>query len=111
MAQKRLDPKIKRIAERYLGHLRKSKYPIEQAFVFGSRVRGGAHTDSDLDIAIVSPRVTNSVFSNADLLCKAHELDLKSEGIYIEPHGFNPNDFVDEDPLAWEIKQTGVPVE
>lgn len=110
MAQKIINQKIKTLAERYITHLRAEKYPIEQAFVFGSRVRGNAHSDSDLDIAIVSPRVTDPIDSNAYLLCKAHELDLKSEGIYIEPHGFNPDDFVDENPLAWEIKQTGIPV-
>ena len=111
MAKKTLEPKIKKIAERYIKHLRAGKYPITQAFVFGSRVRGNAHPDSDLDIAIISPRITNAVVSNADLLCKAHDLDLKKEGIYIEPHGFHPDNFVDENPLAWEIKQTGIPVE
>lgn len=25
----------------------------------------------------------------------------------IEPHPFNPKDFIDENPLVWEIKNTG----
>ncbi len=110
MAQRTIEPKIKKLAERYVKHLRTDDYPVTHAFVFGSRARGTAREDSDLDIAIVSPRITNSVFSNADLLCKAHELDLKAEGIYIEPHGFRPDDFVDENPLVWEIKRTGIPI-
>lgn len=110
MAQRPLDPKLKKLAERYLERLREDKYPIVKAFAFGSRVRGDAHPDSDLDIAIVSPRVQDPVQSGVYLLGKTHELDRNEDGIYIEPHGFNPDDFVDENPLAWEIKQTGVPV-
>lgn len=111
MAQRKLDPKLKKIAERYLEGLRKDKYPIVKAFVFGSRVRGDAYPDSDLDIAIISPRVQDPIQSGVYLLGKTHELDRNNEdGIYIEPHGFNPDDFVDENPLAWEIKQTGIPV-
>jgi hypothetical protein len=28
----------------------------------------------------------------------------------IEPVGFHPKDFIDEDPLVWEIKTTGIEV-
>lgn len=110
MAQRTLNPSIKKIAERYVERLRKDKYPIVKAFAFGSRLRGDAHADSDLDIAIVSPRVRDPIESAVYLLGKTHELDRNEEGISIEPHGFSPENFVDENPLAWEIKQTGVPV-
>ena len=90
--------------------LRKDKYPVVKAFAFGSRVRGDARADSDLDIAIISPRVQDPIRSSVYLLGKTRELDRNEEGIYIEPHGFNPDDFVDENPLVWEIKQTGIPV-
>ena len=110
MSQKKLDQKIKKLAKQYVKRLRESKYPVVKAFVFGSRVRGNARNDSDVDVAIISPRVTDPVFSNAHLLRKAHEYGLQKIDLYIEPHGFNPDDFVDENPLVWEIKQTGVPV-
>lgn len=111
MAQRIIDQKVKKLAERYIKHLRADKYPVQQAFVFGSRVRGNARKDSDLDIAIISPRVTDPIDSNAYLLCKSHELEQDGDGVYIEPHGFNPDNFVDENPLAWEIKETGVPIQ
>lgn len=98
------------MAKRYIERLREGNYPVVKAFVFGSRVRRSARRDSDVDVAIVSPRVTDPVFSNALLLRKAHEYGLQKVDLYIEPHGFNPDDFVDENPLVWEIKQTGVPV-
>jgi hypothetical protein len=28
----------------------------------------------------------------------------------IEPVGFHPKDFIDEDPLAWEIKTSGIEI-
>lgn len=110
MAQRIIDHKVKKLAERYIAHLRAARFPVERAFVFGSRVRGDAREDSDIDVAIISPQVTDPIDSNAYLLCKSHELERNEDGIYIEPHGFNPDDFVDENPLAWEIKQTGVPI-
>ena len=32
----------------------------------------------------------------------------KDSRAMIAPVGFHPKDFVEEDPLAWEIKKTGI---
>lgn len=39
------------------------------------------------------------------LLLKSYNIDA-----IIEPHPYHPRDFVNEDPLVWEIKKTGIEI-
>ena len=105
MAQKRIDNAIKKIVLKFLAMLEKDNVNIDHAFIFGSHANGYARKDSDLDIAIVSSNIHNSLASTKYLLKKAHQLDTGS--YIIEPHGFHPREFVDRNPMVWEIKTTG----
>lgn len=49
------DPVVSRFAARYLPRLRR-RYRPELVLVFGSRVRGEALAESDLDLLVVSER-------------------------------------------------------
>jgi uncharacterized protein len=49
------DPLVRRFASRYLPRLRRGYQP-ELVLVFGSRARGDALADSDLDLLVVSDR-------------------------------------------------------
>ena len=49
------DPLVRRFAARYLPRLRR-RYQPELVLVFGSRVRGEALAESDLDLLVVSER-------------------------------------------------------
>lgn len=109
MAQRRINQKVRRAVQRYLRILDREEFPVQAVFVFGSRTKNHARKDSDIDVAIISSRLRNSFASAAYLLRKAHEAIGRDE-LYIEPHGFHPKDFVDENPLVWEIKSTGVRV-
>ena len=80
---------------------------IMAAYLFGSYAKGNPHKWSDIDIAIVSPDFSSSRFDNSLRLMKiASKIDLS-----IEPVAYHPESFVDEDPLVWEIKKDGIPLE
>lgn len=108
MARRILDPKVKKIVQDYLTLLGNDKLPMDGVFVFGSRLTKQFRRDSDIDVAVISPRFRDPLASNKYLLQKAHELP---EGTYyIEPHAFHPKNFINENPITWEIKQTGIRV-
>lgn len=106
MAQKRINKKIKKIVSNYLARLELDNISIDRVFIFGSQINGQARGDSDIDLAIVSRNLGNTMQSAKYLLRKAHEGD--AETFYIEPHGFHPKEFIDENPFVWEIKKTGL---
>ncbi|MBI5561335.1 MAG: nucleotidyltransferase domain-containing protein [Deltaproteobacteria bacterium] len=77
---------------------------VERAYVFGSYARGSAGEWSGIDVAVVSRDVGYDRFEElARLMSIASTIDTR-----IEPVPFRPDTFVDEDPLAWEIKRNGV---
>jgi len=91
----------------YIGELRKDRLPIDRVIVFGSHAKGKARRWSDIDVCIISPRFRDR--SDAiDYLWKRRREEDVERGI--EPVGFHPKDFIDEDPLAWEIQTTGIEI-
>ncbi len=46
---------IKRIVARYAANLRALGVPVERIYLFGSQARRDSGTDSDVDLAVVSP--------------------------------------------------------
>lgn len=92
------------IALRYLGELKRRHIPVNQAYLFGSQVRGGAHKGSDIDVAVVSPWFDSDDDDKRAILWVART----PEEYDIEPHGFSPEDFASNgDPMVYEIKKTG----
>lgn len=77
---------------------------IEASYLYGSQVRGDARTDSDIDVAVVSPDLTGSRLRDwCSLNTVASRIDVRMEVV-----GFRPEQFHDEHPLVWEIKRYGV---
>ena len=106
MVKKTLPKKINKAIDEYLEILKKDKLSIRKAYLFGSYAKGKARWGSDIDICIVSPKFKN--FSEAiDYLW---EKRIVNKDVHIEPVGFHPKDFVDESPLAYEIKRTGIEI-
>lgn len=104
MAKKKLPSKIKKLVDSYLEILEKDKLPIKRAIVFGSYARGKPNSWSDLDVCIISSRFRD--YGQAvDYLWQK-----KPFGSIIEPIGFNPKDFQDDDSFIKEIKNTGIVV-
>ncbi len=77
---------------------------INSAYLFGSFVKGNAGKWSDIDIAVISSDISEDRHEERlKLMIIACDIDHR-----IEPVPFRPEDFVDEDPLVWEIKKYGI---
>ncbi len=59
MARKKLDRKVKNAVLQYIQGLQEDNLPLKAVFVFGSRARGTARKDSDIDVAVISPKLKN----------------------------------------------------
>lgn len=102
--RKNLPKKIENEVKDYINVLRRDRIPITRVIVFGSQTKNTAHPYSDIDVCVISPRFRDKFDALHYLLMKSDKDSL------IEPHPFHPKDFIDEDPLVWEIKKTGIRV-
>jgi predicted nucleotidyltransferase len=108
MAAKRIAlKKVKEYVNEYIEALRTDGLPVERAFLFGSYVKGRTHNSSDIDVCVISPRFNRKVDPYEYLWTKRRRNDVLRG---IEPVGFHPKDFIDENPLALEIKTTGIEI-
>jgi len=86
----------------YIDFLKKS-YDIKKVYIFGSYAKNNADIDSDIDIAVVFDKVTDSFDLQVQLMKIRRQYDTR-----IEPHVFRTADFIKSHPLAEEIIKTGV---
>jgi len=97
---------LKKIVLNYVNLLEQEEFPVKEAYLFGSFAKGVSHNGSDIDICIVSPKFNpNNDKLRLFLWQKRRDVDYR-----IEPVGFNPADFVEQDPLVYEIKNFGIRV-
>lgn len=93
--------------KKFLNRLDEIGINIEAAYLYGSCVKGKQHKWSDIDVALISSDFGEYRFDErVRLTIIASEIDDR-----IEPVSFRPDDFIDEDPLVWEIKKDGIPLE
>jgi predicted nucleotidyltransferase len=75
--------------------------------LYGSYARGAAKDWSDIDLAIISPDFIGDMFEERlELMRLAVSMDER-----IEPHPFRPEEFNDNQPLASEIRRTGIAID
>lgn len=98
-----LPKKIEKDVKEYIDVLKKDKLPIKKVIVFGSQAKKTPHRWSDIDVCIISPKFKDNFKALHYLLIKSYQVKA-----LIEPHPFHPKDFVNEDPVVWEIKKTGI---
>ena len=96
----------KKIVERYAEKLRKKKFSFKAVYLYGSYATGMAGKWSDIDVAIVSDKLKRNWDDNEFLLWKIG----RSVDSRIEPIGFTPKDFSGIDPIAMEIRKSGVKI-
>ena len=107
MAKKRLPKKVVDEVSEYKKLLKADNLPIASIYVFGSYAKGKARKDSDIDVAVVSPRFKDSWSALGYLYSKLPY----GLGWTIEPVGFSPKEFSDKySSLIYEIKHHGVKV-
>lgn len=106
MAQKTIAQKnAKKYARDYVQYLEK-KYnlPIDSAYLFGSFAKSKPRDWSDIDVCVISKKF-NRGNPLVYLWTKLRDQDVDRG---IEPYGLHPDDFVDENPIAYEIRKHGI---
>ncbi|GHU43705.1 hypothetical protein FACS1894111_09750 [Clostridia bacterium] len=79
-------------------------YRIDSVVLFGSYAQGTNHQDSDIDVAVISKDITDTIDDGAKLMSLTWGIDTR-----IEPHAINTEDFnIGDTPFIDEIIKTGV---
>ena len=101
-----IDALVMKNVQLFLDKLRRSGISISKAYIFGSYAKGQADRWSNIDIAIVSPQISEDRFEERVKLTKlAISVDNR-----LEPLPFTPDTFSDEDPFVRKIKSEGLPI-
>jgi len=96
----------KKIVEKYAKELRKKKFPFKAVYLYGSYATDRAGKWSDIDVAVVSDKLKKNWDNNEFLLWKIGRL-VDSR---IEPIGFTSKNFSRVDPIAMEVKKSGIKI-
>ncbi len=102
----KVDAQILRTVKRFLRVLGEQGIKVEAAYIFGSYAAGKENQWSDIDVAVISSDISDDRFDERVRMTRlSYGIDTR-----LEPVPFRPEAFVDEDPLAWEIKRKGLQV-
>jgi predicted nucleotidyltransferase len=102
MVEKEIIKKVEQFAKR----LKKHKIKIAKVILYGSRVSGRAHKDSDIDVAIVSPDFgKNRYREGVRLFTIAGEIDPRIEPVPISVESYKNDTWI---PLIYEIRTKGI---
>lgn len=95
-----------KVIKRFLDRLREEGIRVDSAYLYGSYANGTQNRWSDIDIAVISPNLSRDSFEERIRLLKlSSAIDTR-----LEPMPFRQDTFVDENPLAWEIKRKGISI-
>ncbi len=105
MAQTKLPQLVIDQVQEYKKILQADNLPVSDVYVFGSYAKGSAGKDSDIDVAVISPKFKSSWEALSYLYSKLPY----GLGWLIEPMGFSPEEFEDQySTLVHEIKKHGI---
>ncbi|MEI6885334.1 MAG: nucleotidyltransferase domain-containing protein [Bacteroidota bacterium] len=93
------------VGRRYLQLLIERNYPVRRMFLYGSYARGNSHSDSDIDLAIILPELTDPFQTQVNLLQLTWNFDTR-----VEPHPFDELEFTSRNPVIEEILRTGIEI-
>jgi len=94
-----------KIINEYLQLLKRKGIKVEEAYIFGSYIRGNFHENSDIDLALVISNLKDRLGVQTELLKLGRDFNY-----IIEPHPFDKNEFNHFHPLTHEILTLGVKV-
>ena len=101
-----IDASIMDVVRRFLDRLREEGIRVDCAYLYGSYANGTEKKWSDIDVAVISPDISHDSFEERVRLLKlSSTIDSR-----LEPMPFADDTFVDENPLAWEIKRKGISI-
>lgn|SRR3989304_4028792 len=107
MAQ--VEEKVKKVLRDYLTRVQK-EIPVNYAVLYGSRAKGKARSDSDIDIAIFSSKFRNKSHYTAQVMLQKFLWDIKAD---IQPVGYPVEEYSSKDKLSFVggiIKKEGIVV-
>jgi len=105
MVKRRVDIELLKDIKIYLDKIGE-QYKVDAAYLFGSHAKGTQHTDSDIDLAIVSRDVSSRIDDRINMMTLTWRINVD-----IEPHPYNTDDFnEDEYFMVGEILRTGIRV-
>ena len=88
--------------KQYIQALRDNQIAVWRLYLFGSRARGTAQVESDIDLAVFWDLDEIDGFDeDVQLMRLTRNVDLR-----IEPHSFSRKDFENPDPFVKEILAT-----
>lgn len=90
---------------RFAIFLKETNRSVKKVYLFGSYAKGTFHDNSDIDIAIIFDRLSDSFDMQVELMKLKRKFDIR-----IEPHPFIESDFNLSNPLAREIIYNGVEI-
>jgi predicted nucleotidyltransferase len=76
---------------------------LREAYLFGSYAKGLEKESSDVDVALVFDKMEDFFQTQQEMIKLRRKIDLR-----IEPHPLKSEDFNIQNPLAKEIKETGI---
>lgn len=94
---------ITQLIGNYRKKLETMHIPITAIYLYGSYAKGKMRKESDVDVCVISPVFKDRIESTMTLMKIRNDDEL-----IISPIAFSPESFIDENPLVWEIKQTGI---
>jgi len=102
----KIDDSIVNTVKEFLVKVSNEGINITAAYIYGSYAKNTEHKWSDIDVAVISPDFIKGRFEEGVRLAKIS----KYVDSRIEPMPFSLETFVNDNPLAWEIKKDGIPV-
>ena len=103
------DQEIIKIIRDYVGLLQNEGIEVVRAILYGSRARGDANEEADIDLALIIKNLNRADFElKRNLLRLAVRIDER-----LEPVAYSPEDFEQDSwlPLLYSIKTTGLDVD
>lgn len=99
-----MDKGINTIIDEYILYLQKSKLKFDKVFLFGSYAKNKQSDYSDIDLAFIFDEGEKIDYFDlqVQMLTLAADIDTR-----IEPHPMSSEDFNPDNPLAFEIINTG----
>jgi uncharacterized protein len=92
-------------AMRFAIFLKETNRSVKKIYLFGSYAKGTFHDNSDIDLAIIFDRLSDSFDTQVELMKLKRKFDSR-----IEPHPFIESDFNLSHPFAREIIYNGVEI-
>jgi uncharacterized protein len=102
-----MDKGINKIISNYILYLKKENLRFEKVYLFGSYAKNKQSIYSDIDLAFIFDKNQSIDYFDLQVQMLSLASDIDSR---IEPHPISSEDFTLENPLAFEILNSGMEI-